>query len=73
MAEDGSTKPAAADIDTSRLDSKRQTLDDAYAAPANFLEIDVCNHQTHGIGNKRYTDYEVRMKVSARTGRSLCV
>ena len=61
MAEDG-TKPT--DIDTSRLASKRQTLDDAYAAPANFLEIDVSNPQTHGIGNKRYTDYELRMRVS---------
>ncbi|XP_041462623.1 sorting nexin-12-like [Lytechinus pictus] len=61
MAEDG---PKPVDIDTSRLDSKRQTLDDAYAAPANFLEIDVCNPQTHGIGNKRYTDYEVRMTTN---------
>ena len=49
---------------TKRLISKKQTLDDAYAAPANFLEIDVINPITHGIGNKRYTDYEVRMKVS---------
>ena len=49
---------------TKRLSSKKQTLDDAYAAPANFLEIDVINPITHGIGNKRYTDYEVRMKVS---------
>ena len=48
---------------TQRLSSKKQTLDDAYAAPANFLEIDVINPITHGIGNKRYTDYEVRMKV----------
>ena len=48
---------------TKRLISKKQTLDDAYAAPANFLEIDVINPITHGIGNKRYTDYEVRMKV----------
>ena len=48
---------------TKRLSSKKQTLDDAYAAPANFLEIDVINPITHGIGNKRYTDYEVRMKV----------
>jgi sorting nexin-3/12 len=44
--------------------SKKQTLDDAYAAPANFLEIDVINPITHGIGNKRYTDYECRLKVS---------
>ncbi|XP_072178872.1 sorting nexin-12-like [Diadema setosum] len=50
--------------DTSRLASKRQTLDDAYAAPANFLEIDVANPQTHGVGNKRYTDYELRMRTN---------
>ena len=49
--------------DTKRLESKKQTLDDAYAAPANFLEIDVVNPETHGIGKKRYTDYEVRMRV----------
>jgi len=49
---------------TKRLMSKKQTLDDAYAAPANFLEIDVINPITHGIGNKRYTDYEVRMKTN---------
>ena len=48
---------------TRRLASKKQTLDDAYAAPANFLEIDVVNPITHGVGNKRYTDYEVRMRV----------
>ena len=44
--------------------SKKQTLDDAYAAPANFLEIDVINPITHGVAGKRYTDYEVRLKVS---------
>ena len=49
---------------TKRLMSKKQTLDDAYAAPANFLEIDVINPITHGVGAKRYTDYEVRMKVN---------
>lgn len=49
--------------DTKRLESKKQTLDDAYAAPANFLEIDVVNPETHGIAKKRYTDYEVRMRV----------
>lgn len=50
--------------DTKRLESKKQTLDDAYAAPANFLEIDVVNPETHGIGKKRYTDYEVRMRTN---------
>ena len=49
---------------TRRLNVKKQTLDDAYAAPANFLEIDVINPETHGVGKKRYTDYEVRMRVS---------
>ena len=39
---------------TKRLSSKKQTLDDAYAAPANFLEIDVINPITHGVGGKRY-------------------
>jgi sorting nexin-3/12 len=51
---------------TRRLNVKRQTLDDAYAAPANFLEIDVINPVTHGVGKKRYTDYEVRMRVGER-------
>jgi sorting nexin-3/12 len=49
---------------TRRLQAKKQTLDDAYAAPANFLEIDVVNPITHGIARNRYTDYEVRMRVS---------
>lgn len=48
---------------TARIQPKKQTLDDAYAPPANFLEIDVINPQTHGVGKKRYTDYEVRMRV----------
>lgn len=56
---------------TRRLNVKKQTLDDAYAAPANFLEIDVINPITHGLGKKRYTDYEVRMRVS--TSNSLSV
>ena len=53
--------------DTRRLESNKQTLDDAYAAPANFLEIDVVNPETHGVGKKRYTDYEVRLRVSTPT------
>jgi sorting nexin-3/12 len=50
--------------ETRRLASKKQTLEDAYAAPANFLEIDVTNPQTHGLGKKRYTDYEVHMRTN---------
>ena len=48
---------------TRRLATKKQTPDVAYAPPENYLEIDVINPITHGIGNQRYTDYEVRMKV----------
>ena len=45
-----------------RLSSKKQTLDDAYAVPANFLEIDVINPITHGVANKRCTGYECLLK-----------
>ena len=45
-----------------RLSSKKQTLDDAYAVPANFLEIDVINPITHGVANKRYTNYKCLSK-----------
>ncbi|KRZ84288.1 Sorting nexin-12 [Trichinella sp. T8] len=48
---------------TLRLPTKRQTLDEAYAPPANFLEIEVCNPITHGVGKNRYTDYDIRMKA----------
>lgn len=60
MVEDSGTSEA-----TRRLNVKKQTLDDAYAVPANFLEIDVVNPMTSmAAGKKRYTDYEVRMRVS---------
>lgn len=49
---------------TARIQPKKQTLDDAYAPPANFLEIDVVNPETHGVGKKKYTDYEVRMRTN---------
>ena len=49
---------------TKRLMAKKQTLDDAYAPPTNFLEIDVCNPLTHGLARNRFTDYEVKVKVN---------
>jgi sorting nexin-3/12 len=55
----GASAPA-----TARIQPKKQTLDDAYAPPANFLEIDLLNPETHGVGNKRYTDYELRMRTN---------
>lgn len=50
--------------DTRRLFSKPQNLNDAYGPPSNFLEIDVSNPDTIGVGRTRYTTYEVRLKVS---------
>ena len=41
------------------LTDKKQNLDDAYAAPSDFLEIDIINPETHGLGKNRYSDYEV--------------
>ena len=49
----------------SRLQTKKQSLDDMYSVPANFLEIDVINPQTTIVaGKKKFTDYEIRMRVS---------
>ncbi|KER29152.1 hypothetical protein T265_04160 [Opisthorchis viverrini] len=48
---------------TQRLAPRRQTIEDAYSPPANFLEIDVCRPLTHGEGKNRYTDYEVNVRV----------
>jgi len=49
---------------TAKISAKKQNLDDAYAPPANFLEIDIVNAETHGYGKEKYTDYEVRMKTN---------
>jgi hypothetical protein len=48
---------------TARISIRPQTLREAYDPPANVLEIDVINPETHGLANKRYTDYEVRLRV----------
>ncbi len=58
-------------ISVSRLATKKQSLDDMYSVPANFLEIDVINPQTTIIGGKKkYTDYEVRMRVSEQPSQN---
>jgi sorting nexin-3/12 len=49
---------------TARIEPRKQTLDEQYAPPANFLEIDLLNPETHGVGSKRYTDYELRMRTN---------
>lgn len=37
----------------------RQTFDELYGEPENFLEIEVKNPITHGTGSKMFTDYEI--------------
>ena len=44
--------------------AKLRTADDAYAEPANVLEIDITDPQTHGFGSKRYTDYAVKVRTN---------
>eukprot|EP00041_Stephanoeca_diplocostata_P021973 m.520662 g.520662 ORF g.520662 m.520662 type:complete len:155 (+) comp21953_c0_seq8:174-638(+) len=41
-----------------------QTLDDAYAEPTNFLEVEVNDATTKEFGKKRYTDYKVTMTTN---------
>ncbi|XP_064412371.1 sorting nexin-3 isoform X1 [Latimeria chalumnae] len=55
---------AEAIADTRRLTSKPQNLNDAYGPPSNFLEIDVSNPQTIGVGRGKYTTYDVRLKTN---------
>lgn len=57
--------------DTRRLNAKPQDLTDAYGPPSNFLEIDVYDPQTIGVGRNRFTTYEVRMRVRWCTWRGM--
>jgi sorting nexin-3/12 len=41
---------------TARIQAKQQTLEDAYSLPANFLEIDIADPQTHGHMTKNKTE-----------------
>ncbi|XP_070781766.1 sorting nexin-3 isoform X2 [Enoplosus armatus] len=49
--------------DTRRLFSKPQNLNDAYGPPSNFLEIDVSNPETIGVGRGRFTTYETNLPI----------
>ena len=42
-----------------RQESRQQTAEEIYGIPENFLEIEVRNPTTHGLGRKMYTDYEI--------------
>lgn len=63
---DGTTTNSggAAEPTTKRLEPKKQSLDDAYSPPANLLEIEVTSPENHGFGRGRFTDYEIKMRVS---------
>lgn len=37
----------------------KQTFDELYGEPENFLEIEVVNPITHGSGSDMFTDYEI--------------
>ncbi|KAI7865716.1 sorting nexin-3 [Spinellus fusiger] len=39
--------------------TREQTIEERYGIPENFLEVDVRDPQTHGLGRKVYTDYEI--------------
>jgi len=49
---------------TKRIVPPRQSLDDAYNPPANYLEIDVSSSETKGEGRTRYTDYKVHIRTN---------
>lgn len=41
------------------LNLRRESPEDMYGVPENFLEVEVRNPMTHGYGRKMYTDYEI--------------
>ena len=46
------------------LHTRKETPEDMYGVPENFLEVEVKNAMTHGFGRKQYTDYEIVTRVS---------
>ncbi|XP_023328892.1 sorting nexin-3 [Eurytemora carolleeae] len=49
---------------TQRIATNKQSLDDAYSAPANYLEISVTDAKTYGEGRQRFTDYAISTKTN---------
>ncbi|KAF7558517.1 hypothetical protein G7046_g5642 [Stylonectria norvegica] len=45
-------------------DTRQQSFDEIYGPPENFLEIEVRNPRTHGIGRQMYTDYEILCRTN---------
>jgi len=40
-------------------ETRQQSFEEIYGPPENFLEIEVKNPRTHGMGRSMYTDYEI--------------
>ncbi|EEY15843.1 sorting nexin-3 [Verticillium alfalfae VaMs.102] len=45
-------------------DNRQQSFDEIYGPPENFLEIEVRNPRTHGMGRSMYTDYEILCRTN---------
>ncbi|KAM3545494.1 hypothetical protein ARSEF1564_001656 [Beauveria bassiana] len=45
-------------------DHRQQSFDEIYGPPENFLEIEVRNPRTHGMGRSMYTDYEIQCRTN---------
>lgn len=39
--------------------TRPQSFDEIYGPPENFLEVEIRNPRTHGVGRHMYTDYEI--------------
>ncbi|KAJ1831552.1 Sorting nexin-3 [Coemansia sp. RSA 2711] len=44
---------------TRPLPAREQTAEEQYGEPESYLEIEVRNPLTHGVGRKMHTDYEI--------------
>ncbi|KFY24200.1 hypothetical protein V493_05386 [Pseudogymnoascus sp. VKM F-4281 (FW-2241)] len=45
-------------------DARQQSFEEIYGPPENFLEIEVKNPRTHGVGRSMYTDYEILCRTN---------
>ncbi|KAK9777296.1 hypothetical protein SCAR479_06025 [Seiridium cardinale] len=45
-------------------DTRQQSFEEIYGPPENFLEIEVRNPRTHGMGRSMYTDYEILCRTN---------
>ncbi|KAM0280144.1 hypothetical protein ACHAQH_004216 [Verticillium albo-atrum] len=74
--QDGARAPGGAESPTSPTspfhrpilqampDNRQQSFDEIYGPPENFLEIEVRNPRTHGMGRSMYTDYEILCRTN---------